>query len=137
MKKNTTLLEMDGWIGRLAFIYNGLKAWFILAIPIIAFVYFYLDHFNQALELDPNTNPSPTFLAGAVIIGLVYYALIFASVVKRLRDIVGKDLKRPKLMAFVIILGLNIPIVGFITGLVLIAYPGIYSQAEVQGEELS
>lgn len=137
MEKNTTMREMTGWMGRLAFILNGLKAWLILLLPICAFVYFYADHLENISATDPYAEASAIFLAGLVIIAIAYYVLIFPSIVKRLRDIVGKDLKRPKLMAFIIIIGLNIPIVGFITGLVLIAYPGLYSQAEARGEEVS
>lgn len=129
MQKNTTLLEMSGWMGRLAFIFNGLKASLILLLPTALFVYFYLDHATKLIEADANANPSGTFLAGAFAIGIVYYALIFPSIVKRLRDIVGKDLKSPYWLAIVIVIGLNIPFIGLITGLVLISYPGIYSKA--------
>lgn len=129
MEKNTTLLEMSGWMGRLAFIFNGLKASLILLLPTALFVYFYLDHATQLVQADATANPSGTFLAGAFAIGIAYYALVFPSIVKRLRDIVGKDLKPPYVLAIIIVIGLNIPIVGMITGLVLISYPGTFSQA--------
>lgn len=128
MRKNNTMFQIDGWMGRLPFIWNGIKAWLLLMPFAALFVYSYLDHFQKLLATDPNADTSSTFLLGAAIIGLVFYALIFPSLVKRLRDITGKDLKKPYLLAFAIIIGLNIPIVGFITGLVIIAYPGVFSK---------
>lgn len=124
LQKNTTLLEMDGWMGRLAFILNGLKAMFIVLIPAIIFVYVYLQFNDGVIESGTDSMPSALFLTGAGIIGMLYYALIYPSVVKRLTDIVGPEIKKPRLLALIIIIGLNIPIVGFITGLVLSTFPG-------------
>lgn len=128
LERNTTLLGMDGWMGRLDFFLCGLKASLIILIPFAILAYAY-GQFSGG-QIEEGALPSPVFVIGVLLLLVLYSAIIYPAVVRRLRDIVGPDIKRPKLLALIIVIGLYIPIVGSITGLFLTFYPGKLSAQE-------
>lgn len=128
MQKNNAMFQIDGWMARLPFVFNCLKA-LLMVLPLVAiFVYFYLNQASPETIKETELVGDSSYLAGIGVITLIYYAMIFCSIVKRLRDILGKDIKSPYILPIIIIIGLSLPVVGFITGLVLTFYPGIFSK---------
>lgn len=128
MEKNNAMFQIDGWMARVPFIFNTLKA-ILMVTPLVGlFVYAYIGQVDPDKIETTELVGDSTYLMGIAVITLIYYAMIFCSIVKRLRDITGKDLKKPYILPIIIILGLTLPIVGIITGLVLTFYPGVLSK---------